>query len=57
MREGLGVGMDGLSSPSDAFTLVVTNPTVPPDPRGTRGKDKLEGSDFDNIMDGRRGND
>ena len=47
----------GLSSPSDEFILVVTNPTAPPDPKGTRGKDKLEGSDFDNIMDGRRGND
>jgi microcystin-dependent protein len=47
----------GLSSPSDEFILVVTNPTAPPDPKGTRRKDTLEGSDFDNIMDGRRGND
>ena len=46
-----------LLSPSDAFTLVITNPTAPPDPRGTRRNDNLVGSDFDNIMDGRRGND
>jgi Ca2+-binding RTX toxin-like protein len=36
---------------------VVTNPTAPPDPRGTRGNDRLVGSAFDNVMDGRRGND
>ncbi|MBX9458386.1 MAG: tandem-95 repeat protein [Rhizobium sp.] len=48
---------DGALSANDEFELTVTNPVAPPDPVGTKGKDKLVGNGFDNIMDGKRGND
>jgi hypothetical protein len=46
-----------LSSATDTFDLVVTNPANPPDTIGRRGNDILVGDDSDNLVDGRRGND